>query len=388
MFDLFYKWMKRLLLAATGTTVVLAANVVPVEMQWAVSYETVKFDTHDGDLGLNQYAVKNKNSWYVREVPKNRGNFTSTSSLSAIKGKEKVNLVCVECAYYSEFLSRSGKRIRVRMNKQRYNALRTIQDASLPSNTERVSILSANQVEGAIEHDNSTDSGMLENVSSASWSHTVSGDDRLLAVGVHIGDSDGAGAVSDVTYNGSSITNITSTTTADNVSKSEIWYTANPATGSNTVSVSVDSTMRGLFGGATSFTGAKQSSQPDASVVNTGNGTEATTTITTTEDDVYIFDAISAHNGSDCQEYSANSSQTERATSTGNQNLSAGESTRLVTSASSYDMNWTVCDFSVEWAHSVVSFAAASSDSSSSQSGATSIDNGSIQIKNGKMIID
>lgn len=72
-----------------------------------------------------------------------------------------------------------------------------------------------------------------------------------------------------------------------------IWYLKNPATGSNTISVDFTAGTYGRAGGI-SFTGADQTTQPDASA--TENGTSATTNsldITTVAANTYIVDAFS-----------------------------------------------------------------------------------------------
>lgn len=109
-----------------------------------------------------------------------------------------------------------------------------------------------------------------------SWSHTCTGDDRILVVV--------AGAVSDnisgITYNSVALTQITETTYpgAGHAGLS-IWYLVAPATGSNTIAVSSSSACGAV---AVSYTGVKQTGVPDSSNVNNNAvGTNSLTTSTT-----------------------------------------------------------------------------------------------------------
>lgn len=95
------------------------------------------------------------------------------------------------------------------------------------------------------------------------WSHTCTGSDLILWVTVYRGV---AGTISGVTYNGVSMTNVSSlAVVAQEVS---LWYLIAPATGSNTVSVTGSGTAQ-IGGVSASYTGAKQSGQPDNSGTNT-----------------------------------------------------------------------------------------------------------------------
>ena len=68
----------------------LVAPIIPVQMEWVVSYETIAFDTVDGDLSMDQYAV-NGDIYYIREESKNKEQFTSTNI--APIGKTEINIL-------------------------------------------------------------------------------------------------------------------------------------------------------------------------------------------------------------------------------------------------------------------------------------------------------
>jgi hypothetical protein len=68
-----------------------------------------------------------------------------------------------------------------------------------------------------------------------SWSHTVSGAERLLLVGVAV-DSEATTGVTAITYNGTSLQKLDSEARSDQVAV-DLWYLINPDTGTNTVEI-------------------------------------------------------------------------------------------------------------------------------------------------------
>lgn len=112
---------------------------------------------------------------------------------------------------------------------------------------------------------------------SVTWSHTCTGTDRILIVGVYCGTAN----TTTVTYNGVSMTAINSLAMSGAASGQfiKLFYLVNPASGANNVVVSCSA--GDMYGLATSYTGAKQSAQPDSN--NTGgNATATSLTVSTT----------------------------------------------------------------------------------------------------------
>lgn len=107
----------------------------------------------------------------------------------------------------------------------------------------------------------------------ASWSHTCSGTDRILFVqAFSLSD-----AVSAVTYNGTSMTLVNKTSFPGSGRQGTyLYYLIAPSTGSNTIAVT-----GGTGVGGVSYTGAKQTGQPDSSAV-ANNGAATSITLTTT----------------------------------------------------------------------------------------------------------
>jgi hypothetical protein len=122
--------------------------------------------------------------------------------------------------------------------------------------------------------------------SSVTWSHTCTGSDRLLVVGAYCGNS---GATS-VTYNGASMTEINSLAMSGPASGQYIrlYYLVNPASGTNNCVMS-SGTSTDNYGAATSYTGVKQTGQPDANNTNgTTSSSAFTTSLTTTADNCWL----------------------------------------------------------------------------------------------------
>lgn len=107
------------------------------------------------------------------------------------------------------------------------------------------------------------------------WTHTCTGSNLMLIVNVY---SNTPSDVTGVTYNGVAMTSL------GNYSYSgvegNLWYLINPATGANTVSIAHTSTSNFVIGVAASYTGVKQSAQPDSSL--TTQTTASATTLTAT----------------------------------------------------------------------------------------------------------
>lgn len=120
--------------------------------------------------------------------------------------------------------------------------------------------------------------GATSVTTSLSWSHTCTGSNLALIVGIW-NASDG---VTSVTYNGVAMTQIAKLLMTGGAAGQYIYlyYLLNPATGTNTVAVT--GATGGLDGASTSFTGVKQSGQPDSFNSSGSASTASLTTSTTT----------------------------------------------------------------------------------------------------------
>ena len=126
----------------------------------------------------------------------------------------------------------------------------------------------------AITFDAST-SGTGGTGSPQTWSHTCTGSDRILLVSIF-----SQGTVSAVTYNGVSMTSLGSYNYTSPTGNGTLWYLIAPATGSNTVSITHSGSY--TIGVASSYTGVKQTGQPDAAINTQTTGGSTGTALTST----------------------------------------------------------------------------------------------------------
>lgn len=108
----------------------------------------------------------------------------------------------------------------------------------------------------------------------ASFSHTCTGSNRILFVATTTTGAD----ITGVTYNSVALTQI-GTSKSDGTRTIQLWYLIAPATGANTVALTGATSL--YSGTAISYTGARQSEQPDAST-GTAGGASVTRTETVT----------------------------------------------------------------------------------------------------------
>lgn len=112
---------------------------------------------------------------------------------------------------------------------------------------------------------------------SLTFSHTCTGSNRILWVGVRQGSN--SDFVTGITYNSVSMTLAVKKNAVAGTMWEYLYYLVNPATGANNVVVSASSSVR-LTGVSASYTGANQTGQPDATGSNAATGTSITTSVT------------------------------------------------------------------------------------------------------------
>ena len=99
----------------------------------------------------------------------------------------------------------------------------------------------------------------ISSASSLTWSHTCSGSNRILFVWGYV---EGSNTLTGCTYNAVSMTQITFVTTSGR--SLYAYFLVAPATGANNI-VLTNSGTSGMTGLAISYTGARQTGQPDSS---------------------------------------------------------------------------------------------------------------------------
>jgi hypothetical protein len=118
---------------------------------------------------------------------------------------------------------------------------------------------------------------------STTFSHTCSGSDRGLFVGV-LTD----GTVTGVTYAGVAMALVNSVLGTPTGNNEYLYYLSAPATGANNV-IATASGSGSVFGHSMSYTGVLQSGQPEAQNTNTAaSGTSLTVSLTTIADNAWL----------------------------------------------------------------------------------------------------
>jgi len=126
-----------------------------------------------------------------------------------------------------------------------------------------------------------------------SFSHTCSGSNRVLFVPVNTGLVPTNPTVS-ATYNGVSMTEVQRTN--DTNTYTILFMLVNPASGTNTVAVTSSGTV--YAAGGFSYTGCKQTGQPDASGVGSGSSISSlSTNLSVVGSNCWIVQIASARDG-------------------------------------------------------------------------------------------
>lgn len=267
------------LLGGTSVTPLVPYDVPPEKI---VSYETVMFDTLDGDLDLDQYAVNPAGGYFIRTVPKDQGNFNiayDSATSSPIVGKTEVKLVCEKCAYYQNYVAYDGTMKRAPYDQLQYQTLAT-KDAPPATKTELITPLQAlaKPAQAAIATDSTgTAVSGLNAVTSLTYAvNNTSGTVLFTCISSNV-------ALTGVTYNSVSETLINNSGGAQ---PAILYYIANPSTGSNNVVVTTGSSAF-IYSASSAYTGAKTTGIPDAQATNSGSlgvGVALTTSVTTVAD--------------------------------------------------------------------------------------------------------
>ena len=356
------KW--RWIIGSFTITIVFAGTVpvIPQEMKWIVSYETVAFETVDGDLGLDEYAIAGDGEWYIREVSKDDGQFVSTTIEP--KDKTEVAIRCEKCAYYSHFLSSSGDIVRVSYDQKSYNDGRYTKDAPQPTKTELTSIISPLTADATIALDGvSNASGSdITSITSLSWSHTVTSNaNGIIVIGTEAdNNNDPDRVVTSVTYNGDSLTKIRedNSATATDLSTG-IWYRLLPDTGANTATVNYTGNVSFGMAGAISLTGVSQSNPVDVSNTAVGASGNPSVDVLTITNGAWVFDSAAEAQGSSVA-YTEGAGQTDVWIVDSSSQAANGSYEGPQSPAGTVTMSWTctgaACS-SVSWITSAAAFA-------------------------------
>ena len=144
-----------------------------------------------------------------------------------------------------------------------------------------------------------------------SFSHTTSGTDRYLLVGIGIRAGSGQ-VVNGITYGGVAMTLAVAktSTAAGNVTRGELWYLLNPTVGANTVEVTMSIAVR-TGAVAISFSEVNQAA-PEATNSSEHTQHPISTSVTTLTDNAWVVDFVNVLDNT-TYSFTAGADQTERA---------------------------------------------------------------------------
>lgn len=187
-------------------------------------------------------------------------------------------------------------------------------------------------------------SGVGSGVGPFTYSHTCSGSNRALFVKVSYYDS--GDSVSAVSYNGAAMTFISGSKIANGQYTVEWYYLVNPATGSNTVSVTMTGSVFGIGVTSISFTDAHQTTPYGTPVTGTGTSTTPSVSVSSAATEIVLDGIVIVHGGT----LTVGAGQTQRTNEIGGGG-SIKHAASTETGAASTTMSWSNSSSQV-WASS------------------------------------
>ena len=359
-----------------GNCFAKAGKLISYKNKWLSSYETLGFDTPDGDLDFGQYALdENGKGYYIRTKPKNEAQFEHVDLKYDITGLTEVHISGK--AYYDEFLTAKGAKvlwgetkdktilsggiIRLPSTGKKYWDTARIKNYPQPERTEMVEELPPEEPKSpppehhSIALDAASNSVSQTDVSSYSWSHTCTGDNRLLVVGDSHRQTTNI-TVSSITFNADGMTSIRSdpVDVYGEFARTTLFYLVAPDTGgAYTVTVTLSGVASKAAGGAISYTGAAQTGQPDANNGATGSSITPSVNVTTVADNSWVASVLFREGSGS----TTTCNNTERWKVPATYTYASGSDTNgPKTPAGVQTMSWTL-GISAIWAISAASFA-------------------------------
>lgn len=198
--------------------------------------------------------------------------------------------------------------------------------------------------------DTASSSKYEASLSTYSWTHNVfNASNRVLVVSVSIFVT---GSVSSITYNGVNLTQNVASTVTNGIYRSEQWYLIAPATGSNTVTVNLSSSLTSIANAA-SYYNVHQTTPIEATSTNTGTGNPASATVTTIANNSAVMANLVTPTSSGVK--AGGSGQNSRDVNAGALGTSALDDKRPINPAGATTITWNGIGLTDTWAASVIS---------------------------------
>lgn len=201
-------------------------------------------------------------------------------------------------------------------------------------------------------------------VSTASWTHTVGAGltNSILVICMGYFGSSTSTAATSVTYNGVAATKVRRDNDGAGAAASEIWYLLNPASGANTVSITLSSVTivsSDLPGGSVSLSGVDQANPLDsqAGSVSVGSHSSQSDNVTTVANNCWTVDVQQSSTTS----FTVSGSQTQRWNNPNTNCGTAGSTLGPISPAGVTAVGWSYSTVGNRTAHSVAAFKPAAS---------------------------
>lgn len=200
--------------------------------------------------------------------------------------------------------------------------------------------------------DVASNSGYKTASSSYSWNHTCTGANLMLLVHISMLTSAGA-SVTGITYNGVAMSLIAAVSSGVGAIRIETWGLENPATGTNSIAVTLSASLDSV-GGAESYTGVHQQAPTAGSATATATNVgaaDATVSLTpTTDSDVKVVGAVAT----DDTAITVGAGQTAQHNVTGTSGSGAASDESQSESRASTTISWTDVAALKTWSISAV----------------------------------
>lgn len=216
-----------------------------------------------------------------------------------------------------------------------------------PTVISRGSVARKNIVAGPrrIQFDATSNSG-YQSSSGFSFSHTCSGNNRYLIVGISMLSVAGA-SVSSITYAGNAMTLLGTAVSVSGTVRTELWGQIAPNTGGNSIAVTL-STSVAWVGGGISLTNVHQTSPTEgfasATATNVG-AADAAVDVTTAADYDWVIDTVAT----DDTAITVGAGQTSRWNVTGALGSGAGSHEGFKSPAGAVTMSWSAVGALATW---------------------------------------
>lgn len=145
----------------------------------------------------------------------------------------------------------------------------------------------------AIAYDDDS-GGVAGSASSLTFSHTCTGSDLLLLVGVSLYNLNGA-TISSVTYNSVAMTLVD--TAVNSSRRASLYRLVAPSTGANDVVITLSASEFDIVGGSMSFTGVDQTTPLGTAATANGNSTAPSVNVSAATDDLVAAILCIEHSG-------------------------------------------------------------------------------------------